>query len=384
VVAEIRMQVAKIGMCTNSTDMKEDHKKQRQQHSDDRSAVMADNSKVMSELERQEHGIPPGGTWYKKQDPMLKAYADGKKQGYPAAWDRVPFMKGDKLCVTKAYGLYDSAKDFFNSLLQCAPERRFGYEFFPSDAPCKAHADIEWEGPEEPYHSTLQRLLKYFRERVSELYPEKATDEWEIHVACGTRPAKGMMKHSYHIVISNLVFPCNTAMVQLFAVSKDHSEFWRTGKDGVNKCIVDTSIYTPNRLFRTLYSLKRTLDGSVPPLLRLKNVDEDPCVDEYTDDKYNDRNVDEVLPMVVTYMDSDDAASAIIVPVLPVREGATKKRRRTGGGCKSSKKQKVAVERDVNLPFPMDSLNTALQAHGDTVSQASSYNFIDIEDDDPK
>ncbi len=344
------------------------------------SSVVSDGG-VMNEQARQKHGIPPGGAWWWRQAPMLEAYAAGGKHGHTVAWDTAP-KKGEKRGA-KAYGLYDSVEAFYARLLRCTPSQRFGYELIPEATPCKAHADIEWEGPEDPEHSTLLRLLNYFRERASELYPEKAADAWEIHVACGTRPPdSGRTKHSYHVVISNLVFPCNKAMAPLFAVPEDRSEFWRAGKDGVNKCIVDTSIYTTNRLYRTVYSQKRTLDGSVPPLLRLKNVREDPCVDEYTDDKYDDGNVDDVRPMVVTYMDPN--ASAVIVPALPAGEGATKKRRRTCGGGESRKKQKAAVERDVDLPFPMESLDAALRAHGDAVSQATSYNYIDVEDDDPK
>ena len=238
------------------------------------SSVTTD-SDVTDRQVRQQHGTAPGGTWYKKQKDMLAAYADGDKQGHLVAWDRVPYMKDGKLCVPRVYGLYASAQDFVRNLLLVDEKKRFGYELIPENAPCKAYADIEWEGPADPDHSTLKRLLKYLRERASELYLQKAPHQWKMYVACGTREAKGagpgVMKHSYHVVIPNLVFQSNLDMAPLFNVPTDHIEFWWTDRNCKPKCMVDSSVYGRNRIFRTLYSAKRSLDCGVPPILRLKN-----------------------------------------------------------------------------------------------------------------
>ena len=222
---------------------------------------------------RQEHQIPPGGMWWLKQSHMLAAYAAGGKTGHTVAWDK----KGEQIGA-KLYGLYDSVEAFYASLLQCNSNHRFGYELMPTGTPCKAYIDIEWVGPEDPEHSTLKRLLAYFRERASELWPQKTKDEWEIHVACGTRPTdSGLAKNSYHVVFSNLVFECNKDMGQLFAVPSEREEFWwdyDSDEKRKQRCMVDQTVYTDNRNFRTLYSTKRCPKGNVPPLLRLKNDNE--------------------------------------------------------------------------------------------------------------
>ena len=60
----------------------------------------------------------------------------------------------------------------------------------------------------EPQHETMRRLLEWLEARIRSFYP--AVGEPEIHVVCSSRPAPHLcIKHSYHLVVSNLVFANN-------------------------------------------------------------------------------------------------------------------------------------------------------------------------------
>jgi hypothetical protein len=298
----------------------------------------------MDENSRKQHHVPPGGAWYWRQNDMLAAYTAGNKRGHTVAWDKA----GEGV---KAYGLYGSAKDCYTSLLECKKDMRFAYELIPINTRCRAYADVEWVGEADTQHATLKRILAFLRNEATKLFPKKKADEWEIHVACGTRPRSERIKHSYHITIFNLIFERNEDMAQLFAAPLRNEEFMWTNEKNERVCMVDQKVYTNNRVIRTLYSTKRcTKEGDVvPPLRRLKKEGEvcgclqliydctegilthghdghlackltfvflyqDPCVDDFTGIVHDDETLDDVLRMVLTHIDPDDAPSAVIVP----------------------------------------------------------------------
>ena len=269
---------------------------------------------------------------------MLDALSN-KQGNFCIAWDR---KAGGG---PKVYGLYPSAEDFYTHLLQNPPNKRFGYELIPENTPCKAYADIEWIGAPDPNHTLLKRLITFFREQAAEKYPD-LPGHLEVYVACGSRPAEGeRVKHSYHVTIHNLVFPCNhdDQMKQFFTLpsTSDYSEFYRSNAKGESKCIIDAGVYTRNRVFRLPYNMKR---GGTVPLLRLSN---DPYEDDF-DGEFNNEDVDDVLPMVLTTI--EHCADTYFVKMEAVQatvgEPASKKRKRNNSAvddtdAKSKKIKKV-------------------------------------------
>ena len=86
--------------------------------------------------DREKSQIPKGGAWYPKQAAILDALSMNK--GYiEVAWD-VAAGEGKK-----ADGLYATAEEFYEYLLQTPPDERFGYELIPENTLCKAYADVD-------------------------------------------------------------------------------------------------------------------------------------------------------------------------------------------------------------------------------------------------
>jgi hypothetical protein len=232
---------------------------------------------TMDKKARLKHQIPSGGTWYKILAPMLEEYEAGGRQGFTVTWDIIPTPASPNTKPgAKAFGLYASAEAFHSSLMSCKKDCRYACELIPEGKLCKAYADIEWCGQPDSNHTILKKILAYIRQCASTLYPEKKEDEWEIHVACGSRdlPDSGLTKNSYHATFTNLLFDSNKDMKELFNVPDYLNEFFWMNKKGKPTCMIDQLVYGKNRCIRTPYSVKRYSKGAVPPLLRLKNVDE--------------------------------------------------------------------------------------------------------------
>ena len=326
----------------------------------------------MGDIDKAKNQIPGGGAWYPLQAPMLEAYRanDG---GFTVAWDTIA-GKG-----SKAYGLYPSPEDFYANLLRNPPTERFGYELIPENMACKAYADVEWMGKPDPNHTLLKRLITFFRKRAAEWYPD-ILGQLEVYVACGSRSTEGgHFKHSYHVTIHNLVFPCNhdNLMKRFFTLpnTSDYSEFYWTDAKGSSKCAVDMSVYSRNRVFSLPYNTKRSCSV---PLLRLSN---DPYDDDLTGE-YNIENADDVLPMVLTNIER--GADTYYVPLAPeaaVGEPASRKRQRNastdaGGGEAADERPTAHALANVEMPLPKEALKAALEAHGDVVSRPSSFDII--------
>ena len=314
----------------------------------------------MNYQDRERNQIPDGGTWYWTQ---ADVFEDRKrnKSGFTVAWDTA--AGGGK----KAYGLYKDAEDFYKHLLQTDEDKRFGYELIPVDTECKGYADVEWIGKPDPDHTRLKSLIQFYCRRADELYlgMHRSLD---IYVACGSRPvgSEGLIKHSYHITVANLIYTCNhdEAMKAFFIPPEGASEFYWTDK-GTFKNIVDKSVYTRNRVFRLPYNMKR---GNTVPFLRISN-------DTHEDDfgvVFNEEDVDDVLPMVLTQIEG--SSDVYLVPKeVAVDEPAHKKKKKAPSTATASDPVVPNEESrcSVDLPISNALLKAALEAHGDTVSNLS-------------
>ena len=208
----------------------------------------------MNNQDREQNQIPDGGAWYWTQ--VEKTILDHSQGGLAVALDTAA-GKGKK-----AYGLYQNAEVFYEHLLRTPQNEHFGYELIPENNRCKAYADVEWVGLPDSNHALLKRLIQFYRDRAAEWYP-KMCGKLEVYVACGSRRTESwaeLVKHSYHITLANLVYPCNhdRAMEAFFTPPSinDAHEFYWTDAQGKSKCIMDNAFYTRNRVFRLPYNMK--------------------------------------------------------------------------------------------------------------------------------
>jgi len=333
-------------------------------------------------LDRTKAHLPCGGEWFSTQRHMITQlqHVHGGK-GFTVAWDT-------GLDGQKAYGIYLSPTDFYQCLLQNAADQRWGYELIPQDIPCKGYMDIEWIGPEDQEHNRLQVVVKALREKI---YSEFSITP-EIYVNCGTRSIaaasamsstattittatttsinpkkyeanehKDLFKHSYHVVINNLIFENNhngvmkSFFLSLVVPAEDNSSkssnsssaasasadqgkdeccwFYQhqpTTKNNKNsskkkthdnnnnnndkdedaspslqkhqktkKCIIDGGVYTRNRVFRLPLCCKKSGSPQVP----LVRINGNPTQDDFTTKHFmddEDKIIEDLLPFIIS------------------------------------------------------------------------------------
>lgn len=88
-------------------------------------------------------------------------------------------------------------------------------------------------------------------------------------MCCGTRPTKDdpeIYKHSYHIVIANLIFERNNDGLMKNFFTSIPGFTWLDGVE--EKSMIDARVYTKNRHFRFPHCCKV---GSIVPLLRIRS-----------------------------------------------------------------------------------------------------------------
>ena len=247
----------------------------------------------MSELslsDQARHMLPPGGRWWFTQDPMFEAFqADG---GLSLSWD----LRNSKGEEKKMYGLYPSSMDrktLMELLLDIPVAYRHAYEHLLKIVPCKAYVDFEWKGKADLDHSVLKRLVAAIRSKTNEVHKHDP----KIHVCCGTRACveegyADQIKHSYHIVLEDIIYECNhDAQMRTFFTSIPG--FTWINKEGDVKSMIDSSVYSRNRAFRLPLCTKLS---SSCPLVRISG---DPLKDDFTV-LGGLREVEEVLPFFIS------------------------------------------------------------------------------------
>ena len=234
--------------------------------------------------------LPPGGRWWFTQDPMFEAFqADG---GLSLSWD----LRNSKGEEKKMYGLYPSSMDrktLMELLLDIPVAYRHAYEHLLKIVPCKAYVDFEWKGKADLDHSVLKRLVAAIRSKTNEVHKHDP----KIHVCCGTRACveegyADQIKHSYHIVLEDIIYECNhDAQMRTFFTSIPG--FTWINKEGDVKSMIDSSVYSRNRAFRLPLCTKLS---SSCPLVRISG---DPLKDDFTV-LGGLREVEEVLPFFIS------------------------------------------------------------------------------------
>lgn len=312
-------------------------------------------SKISHE-DQIEFQFPPGGEWFYNQQPMLDIYRE--TGGLAVVWDK---PNGKKM-----YGVYNQGKELFMlNLLDTPVASRHCYELLVEDVPCKAYADVEWEGEPEPDHSTLRRLVAAIRAKVQ----EEHSHEPKIYVCCGTRPTQNdpdILKHSYHIVLENIIYARNNdgQMKQFFASIPGF-----TWMDGVEeKSMIDTRVYTKNRNFRLPHCTKA---GSTIPLLRISG---DPFKDVFNHEFA--RDVPAVLPFFISNPEIKEDCKFIETPPQVLQQaarGASNKRAKTAESFDGPAPTKL-------FPVPLQVVQHLLAMAGDNVSSLGAIQYLPAEE----
>ena len=305
--------------------------------------------------------FPPGGEWFYTQQPMLEAYQAGN--GLAVAWD--------KPGGTKMYGLYTMAREaFMLNLLDTPVAYRHCYELLVENVSCKAYADVEWEGPDDPDHSELWRLVAAIRAKVR----EELSHEPKIYVCCGTRPTKedpSVLKHSYHIVLDNIVYERNNdgQMKQLFAGITGFT--WMDEFEEKNK--VDSAVYTKNRVFRLPHCTK---SGSTVEFIRISG---DPLVDEFKADW--GRDILAVLPFFISKPECKEECKFVQTPLqllqqvsLTSKEGRSKRAKTALDNMDTTSPQNKV------FPVPIQLVQRMLARAGDTTTMLGTPQYLPAED----
>lgn len=311
---------------------------------------------MISPEDQIKYQFPPGGQWFYTQQPMLDIYR--QSGGLAVVWDK---SKGCKM-----YGVYSQSREaFMLNLLDVPVANRHCYELLPEDVPCRGYADVEWEGCPEPDHSTLQRLVAAIRAKVHDEF----SHEPKIYVCCGTRPTQSdpdVLKHSYHIVLENIIFQRNNdgQMKQFFTSIPGF-----TWMDGVEeKAMIDSRVYTKNRNFRLPHCTKA---GSTFPLLRISG---DPLKDEFNHEFA--RDVPAILPFFISDPEIRDDCRFMETPLQVLQQaarGTNTKRARITEGSDTQAQHKL-------FPIPIQVVQHLLAKAGDTVSSLGAVQYLPVED----
>ena len=300
--------------------------------------------------------FPPGGEWFYNQLPMLEIYRE--EGGLAVVWDK---PNGSKM-----YGVYkQSSESFMLNLLDTPVASRHCYELLAEDIPCKGYADVEWEGQPEPDHSTLCRLVAAIRSKVH----EEHSREPKIYVCCGTRPTQedpDILKHSYHIVLENIIYARNNdgQMKQFFSSIPGFT--WMDGVEEKN--MIDSRVYTKNRNFRLPHCTKA---GSTVPLLRISG---DPLKDEFNHEFA--RKVPAILPFFISNPEIKEDCKFIETPPQVLQQaarGASNKRAKTAESFDGSAPTKL-------FPVPLQVVQHLLAMAGDKVSTLGAIHYLPAED----
>jgi len=228
------------------------------------SLLKPDPYDVMCPYSRSKKHVPTGGIFFWRIERMVEGYNKNPTR-FTVAWD----TNGTG---AKCYGLYPSELNFLEHMLQCDKDKRWAYEVLMPNKKCKAYGDVDFEGPADPlydngWHSNMDMILLHLRQKSLAMFNIDPI----FKILFSSRPDGDTIKHSFHIIIMNLIFGSNqdANLKELFSVIEAMGPKWFWNKKGVMKTLIDQSVYDLNRCMRTSESSKY---GKLIPLrLLLQN-----------------------------------------------------------------------------------------------------------------
>jgi hypothetical protein len=321
---------------------------------------------------RRKYGVPSGGQWFHRQDSMLALLTT--EDQFMVAWDISPKS------ASKCYGIYDNFRTFWEVYIQTPPSSRWGYELVRKDRLAKIYFDIEfWTKQGDTEHTKLRMFLKHLRERIeAEGYDIRP----EIYVVVGSRPDKGMIKNSYHVVVENYACSNNHdggTMLQLARETTELGDEWKTVKpNGKVVDIVDTSVYKKNQLIRLLASAKRSSQATRPfDLLSLDGFYLEECMEPQDDYDWYEGDLFRISNPKI-----DGDRRLFKTELTLVAQKKPQQQRVKARQSDQAQVQASCSQASNHHPFLLDDIKTLLAQCGDTISQVYSVARPDPERDE--
>lgn len=219
---------------------------------------------------------------------------------FAVAWDKKPSGNGKK--ETKMFALYPSVHDFYRHLCTLPTGQCYAYEIISENKPCRTYTDVEWVGEHDDAHEKMRALVMLVRGYCMRVHECEA----KVFTACSSRvvDAKaGLWKNSYHLVITNLVFPNNHdgAMAAFWRnfirehLAGEAGDEWHWLNNGKTTHCIDMGVCTRNRVMSLPLCNKR---GAGVSFHRI-NGDPLDADDEFTL-RFDDADPDAWLPFVIS------------------------------------------------------------------------------------
>ena len=150
---------------------------------------------------KRRYGEPDGGEWFALQKQMHKRveeYPDETRASIvTVAWHK-------KEGGGYSFGIYPDAATLQTALLQLREDRRFVFEQIEAEKRCRAYADVELVGAADAGHTRMREFCKRLRALCRDKHVLRA--ELYVNTSSYAKSEPGVHKHSYHVVIRNLIF----------------------------------------------------------------------------------------------------------------------------------------------------------------------------------
>lgn len=283
---------------------------------------------------RKRYGEPGGGEWFGLQKHMHERLAAHEERAgvVTVAWQK---ENGGYI-----FGIYKDAQTLHAALMRLAPDARFLFEQIEREKPCRAYADVEWMGAADPGHTRMREFCRRLHAWCAQRYEMRP--ELYVNTSSCATAEPGVHKHSYHVVIRNLIFPTNhtgemSEFWSAFASSELSAAEWyytkKNKKGGEKRAhIIDNGVYTMSRNLRC--SLCRKRGGQAFARINGSATDGD---DDLTA-VFRDDDPEAFIPFLVGNADAHEPG-CVVVPrrAAPGKAAAREegprepKRARTGG-----------------------------------------------------
>mmetsp|Transcript_41428 Transcript_41428/g.96772 ORF Transcript_41428/g.96772 Transcript_41428/m.96772 type:complete len:567 (-) Transcript_41428:1614-3314(-) len=233
---------------------------------------------------------------------------------------------------TKEYASLQSHMELAEALLHAGNTECCIYELIREGWPCSLYLDLEWES------SSMQkvdahRVLSHIISELFSFLQDRYKITPRLSVLDGSRVKTTTTKYSYHVCACNVAFSSNfggmKSAVEDFASEHASDPLFFSN----DKPIIDPTVYTKNRCFRTPLSHKKD-DPTRTKLQRIAGRDWEPR--PFT-------SAGELLDALVTYV-PDNNDEIIIIPDPPVAP------RTRFADTHISKKRRI-VSSSLNAPF---------------------------------
>ena len=145
---------------------------------------------------------------------------------------------------SKAFGIFESADDYFETVEKMPAAKKSGYEIILRDSPCRLYLDVEWESlgsVDKQADEKVQAICKCISKSISSRYSRTIQYDIDFYIStCSRMKNDTVFKNSFHIIARNIIFPNNHSGEMEYFVRELNFE-----------SEIDLAVYTPNRCVRT-------------------------------------------------------------------------------------------------------------------------------------